>query len=201
MGNWGTTFYFMKFKSFLAAFALLACGSVSAQNATKADLSKLENQVNALYQKVAQLETNLERVISENVNLVEQLNVKTVTSCTDKNGIQWDIVKVEPVEANVVVTLRITNNSGAQRNISVDHVHDLSFAVDTNSNLANNKYFYRTGIYDVIVPNGSPINVQLTLKNVPLVTSYLSIFQFMYYDKAVNEKNIMVKFSGVHVPR
>lgn len=191
----------MKFKSFLAAFALLACGSVSAQNATKADLSKLENQVNALSQKVAQLETNLERVISENVNLVEQLNVKTVTSCTDKNGIQWDIVKVEPVEANVVVTLRITNNSGAQRNISVDHVHDLSFAVDTNSNLANNKYFYRTGIYDVIVPNGSPINVQLTLKNVPLVTSYLSIFQFMYYDKAVNEKNIMVKFSGVHVPR
>ena len=191
----------MKFKSFLAAFALLACGSVSAQNATKADLSKLENQVNALSQKVAQLETNLERVISENVNLVEQLNVKTVTSCTDKNGIQWDIVKVAPVEANVVVTLRITNNSGAQRNISVDHVHDLSFAVDTNSNLANNKYFYRTGIYDVIVPNGSPINVQLTLKNVPLVTSYLSIFQFMYYDKAVNEKNIMVKFSGVHVPR
>ena len=191
----------MKFKSFLAAFALLACGSVSAQNATKADLSKLENQVNALSQKVAQLETNLERVISENVNLVEQLNVKTVTSCTDKNGIQWDIVKVEPVDANVVVTLRITNNSGAQRNISVDHVHDLSFAVDTNSNLANNKYFYRTGIYDVIVPNGSPINVQLTLKNVPLVTSYLSIFQFMYYDKAVNEKNIMVKFSGVHVPR
>lgn len=191
----------MKFKSFLAAFALLACGSVSAQNAIKADLSKLENQVNALSQKVVQLETNLERVISENVNLVEQLNVKTVTSCTDKNGIQWDIVKVEPVEANVVVTLRITNNSGAQRNISVDHVHDLSFAVDTNSNLANNKYFYRTGIYDVIVPNGSPINVQLTLKNVPLVTSYLSIFQFMYYDKAVNEKNIMVKFSGVHVPR
>ena len=191
----------MKFKSFLAAFALLACGSVSAQNATKADLSKLENQVNALSQKVVQLETNLERVISENVNLVEQLNVKTVTSCTDKNGIQWDIVKVEPVEANVVVTLRITNNSGAQRNISVNHVHDLAFAVDTNSNLANNKYFYRTGIYDVIVPNGSPINVQLTLKNVPLVTSYLSIFQFMYYDKAVNEKNIMVKFSGVHVPR
>ncbi len=191
----------MKFKSFLAAFALLACGSVSAQNATKADLDKLANQVNALSQKVAQLETNLERVISENVNLVEQLNVKTVTSCTDKNGIQWDIVKVEPVEERVVVTLRITNNSGAQRNISVDHVHDLSFAVDTNSNLANNKYFYRTGLYDVIVPNGSPINVQLTLKNVPLVTSYLSIFQFMYYDKAVNEKNIMVKFSGVHVPR
>lgn len=191
----------MKFKSFLAAFALLACGSVSAQNATKADLDKLANQVNALSQKVAQLETNLERVISENVNLVEQLNVKTVTSCTDKNGIQWDIVKVEPVEERVVVTLRITNNSGAQRNISVDHVHDSSFAVDTNSNLANNKYFYRTGLYDVIVPNGSPINVQLTLKNVPLVTSYLSIFQFMYYDKAVNEKNIMVKFSGVHVPR
>ena len=191
----------MKFKSFLAAFALLACGSVSAQNATKADLDKLANQVNALSQKVAQFETNLERVISENVNLVEQLNVKTVTSCTDKNGIQWDIVKVEPVEERVVVTLRITNNSGAQRNISVDHVHDLSFAVDTNSNLANNKYFYRTGLYDVIVPNGSPINVQLTLKNVPLVTSYLSIFQFMYYDKAVNEKNIMVKFSGVHVPR
>ena len=201
MGNWGTTFYFMKFKSFLAAFALLASCSVSAQNATKADLSKLENQVNALSQKVAQLETNLERVISENVNLVEQLNVKTVTSCTDKNGIQWDIVKVEPVEEKVVVTLRITNNSGAQRNISVDSVHDLSFAVDTNSNLANNKYFYRNGLYDVIVPNGSPINVQLTLKNVPLVTSYLSIFQFMYYDKAVNEKNIMVKFSGVHVPR
>ena len=185
----------------MAAFALLACGSVSAQNATKADLDKLANQVNALSQKVAQFETNLERVISENVNLVEQLNVKTVTSCTDKNGIQWDIVKVEPVEERVVVTLRITNNSGAQRNISVDHVHDLSFAVDTNSNLANNKYFYRTGLYDVIVPNGSPINVQLTLKNVPLVTSYLSIFQFMYYDKAVNEKNIMVKFSGVHVPR
>ena len=189
------------YRMILLALAIIASANLSAQNATKADLSKLENQVNALSQKVAQLETNLERVITENVNLVEQLNVKTVTSYTDKNGIQWDIVKVEPVETNVVVTLRITNNSGAQRNISVNHVHDLAFAVDTNSNLANNKYFYRTGIYDVIVPNGSPINVQLTLKNVPLVTSYLSIFQFAYDDRAVNERNIMVKFSGIHVPR
>ena len=73
------------------ALAIVASANLSAQNATKAELD-------ALSQRVAKLEADLERVITENVNLVEQLNIKTVTSYTDENKIQWDIVRVEPIE-------------------------------------------------------------------------------------------------------
>ena len=201
MGNWGTTFYFMKFKSFLAAFALLACGSVSAQNATKADLSKLENQVNALYQKVAQLETNLERVISENVNLVEQLNVKTVTSCTDPNGLQWDIVSVQPTGNDVKLIMRITNNTGVERRVSVNPIAKESFAIDTNSNQQTNTYSFYEGNETLIVPHGTPFNCYVILRKVPVTTTYLSIFQFVYKDISTGERNIPVKFTGIHVPR
>jgi len=191
----------MKLRSILAAFAVMACGSVFAQNATKADLAKLESQVNALSQKVAQLEANLERVITENVNLVEQLNVKTVTSCTDRNGIQWDIVKVEPSETDVKITMRINNNTGTQRTVMVDPTSNQSFAVDTNSNQQVNKYNFYEGMENIVVPNGSPVNCWVVLKKVPVTTSYLSVFQFVYSDRSTNERNILVKFTGVHTPR
>lgn len=191
----------MKLRSILAAFAVMACGSVFAQNATKADLAKLESQVNALSQKVTQLEANLERVITENVNLVEQLNVKTVTSCTDRNGIQWDIVKVEPSETDVKITMRINNNTGTQRTVMVDPTSNQSFAVDTNSNQQVNKYNFYEGMENIVVPNGSPVNCWVVLKKVPVTTSYLSVFQFAYTDKSTNERNIPVKFSGIHLPR
>lgn len=191
----------MKLRSILAAFALMACGSLSAQNATKADLAKLENQVNALSQKVSQLEADLERVITENVNLVEQLNVKTVTSCNDRNGIQWDIVKVEPSETDVKITMRINNNTGTQRTVMVDPTSNQSFAIDTNSNQQVNKYNFYEGMENIVVPNGSPVNCWVILKKVPVTTSYLSVFQFVYSDRTTNERNIPVKFTGIHVSR
>ena len=197
----GDNINFMKLKSILAAFAIMASGSLFAQNATKADLDKLANQVNALSQKVAQLETNLERVITENVNLVEQLNVKTVTSCTDKNGIQWDIVKVEPVENEVKITMRINNNTGVEKRVSINSISDNSFAIDTNSNQSVNKYTFSEGHATIVVPNGSSVNCWVSLNRVPVTTSYFSIFQFVYKDVTTGERNILVKFTGIHVPR
>lgn len=192
----------MKLRSFLAAIAvIMACGSMFAQNATKADLAKLESQINVLSQKVSQLETNLERVITENVNLVEQLNVKTVTSCSDRNGLQWDIVKVEPTGNEVKIVMRITNNTGVERRVSVNPISDDSYAIDTNSNQQVNKYNFYEGGETLIVPHGTPFNCYVILKKVPVTTSYLSVFQFVYNDRSTNERNIPVKFTGIHLSR
>lgn len=189
----------MRIKSILAAFVVMACGSLSAQNATKAELNNLTNQVNALSQKVAQLETNLERVITENVNLVEQLNVKTVTSVTDANGIQWDIVKVVP-NANtndVVISLRITNNSGAIKKITTSNTEWVIY--DTNSNLSNNSYKCWDRI-DLKLENGIPINVPITIKNVPVTCSYLSLISGTYQMSTAIFDSFTFKFTGVHIP-
>ena len=191
----------MKLRSILAAIAIMACGSVFAQNATKADLAKLESQVNALSQKVTQLETNLERVITENVNLVEQLNVKTVTSVTDNNGLQWDIVKVQPTGNDVKIIMRITNNTGVERRVSVNPISDKSYAIDTNSNQQTNKYEFNEGNELLTVPYGTPFNCYIILRKVPVTTTYLSLFQFVYNDRSTGERNVPVKFSGIHLPR
>ena len=122
------------YRMILLALAIIASANLSAQNATKAELE-------ALTQRVARLETDLGRVITENVNLVEQLNIKKVTSMTDnKNGITFDIVKVEP-NANtndVVISLRMTNNSGAVKTITTDNTQWLAY--DSDSNKADNSY-------------------------------------------------------------
>ncbi|MBR4116206.1 MAG: hypothetical protein IKK40_09360 [Bacteroidales bacterium] len=192
----------MKFKSILAAIAILACGTVSAQNATKADLSKLESQLNALTQKVSQLETNLERVITENVNLVEQLNIKTVTSVTDANGIQWDIVKVEPnADTNdVLISLRITNNSGVKKSVFL--LGGDSYAIDSDSNQANNIYkIYNHTVNSIELENGVPVNAIVTIPGVPLTSSYLSMIQLKIQPSAFDSRNkTLVKFTGVHIP-
>ena len=191
----------MKFKSVLAAIALIACGSVSAQNVTKADLSKLENQVNALSQKIAQLEEKVERVVTENVNLVEQLNLKTVTSYADKNGMQWDVVKVEPNGTDVKIFMRITNNTGVERSVMVNPSSPNSYAIDSNSNQQVNKYLFHEGFQHIPIPHGTPVNVYVTLNRVPVTTAYLSVFQFVYNDQSTNTKDILVKFTGIHTPR
>lgn len=191
----------MKFKSILAAIAILACGTVSAQNATKADLSKLESQLNALTQKVSQLETNLERVITENVNLVEQLNIKTVTSMVDeKNGITFDIVKVEPdAKTNdVVVSLRITNNSGTVKKITFENTEWVAY--DSNSNKSDNSY-KAWEMIQIVLENGIPVNSIITFKKVPPTCSYLSIVKGLYkLDSAGLFDKFALKFTGVHIP-
>ena len=191
----------MKFKSVLAAIALIVCGSVSAQNVTKADLSKLENQVNALSQKIAQLEEKVERVVTENINLVEQLDLKTVTSFKDKNGLQWDVVKVEPNGTDVKIFMRITNNTGVQRSVMVNPSSSNSYAIDSNSNQQTNKYLFQEGYQHIPIPNGVPVNVYVTLNYVPVTTAYLSVFQFVYNDQLTNANDVLVKFTGIHTPR
>lgn len=187
----------MKFKSILAAIAILACGTVSAQNVTKADFSKLENQLNALSSKVSQLETNLERVITENVNLVEQLNIKTVTSVTDNNGIQWDIVKIEPNtdKNSVTVTLRVSNNTGNK----VQTWLRSAYALDSNSNLSDNKYKVSWPTAPV-VDNGVPLNFVITIKDVPSTCSYIALINIQYALSASSSKETSLKFTGVHIP-
>lgn len=188
----------MKIKSYLAVIAVMACGSVFAQNVTKADVDKLEGQISALSQKVAQLETNLERVITENVNLVEQLNIKTVTSVTDKNGLQWDIVKVEPnADTNdVVLTLRVTNNTGVMQKADVF----TGVAIDSNSNMNNNTYNIMIGSSNVDmskVPVNIPINFTATIQKVPTTSSYFSSVELHY---GHGSQKVFIKFTGVHIP-
>ena len=190
----------MKVKCILAAFAIMASGSLFAQNATKADLDKLANQVNALSQKVTQLETNLERVITENVNLVEQLKVKTITSATDKNGVQWDIVKVEPdaTTNDVVLSLRLTNNSGVTKYVGLGLT--IGSAVDSDSNRSNN-------VYKIVASNenpdisklaaGVPVNIKAIIKSVPSTSSYMAVVKFSY---GIGSNEAVVNFTGVHIP-
>ncbi|MBR4047304.1 MAG: hypothetical protein IKK07_02460 [Bacteroides sp.] len=190
----------MKIKSYLAVIALMACGSVFAQDVTKADVDKLENQINALSQKVAQLETNLERVITENVNLVEQLNIKTVTSVTDKNGVQWDIVKVEPnADTNdVVLTLRLTNKSGVMQKVSMGI--DIGVAVDSDSNRNNNVYVVKADNSNPVLSQFSPdipVNIQAIIKGVPLTSSHMAVIRFNY---GFGSSKVEAKFTGVHIP-
>lgn len=188
----------MKIKSYLAVIAVMLCGSVFAQDVTKADVEKLENQINALSQKVAQLETNLERVITENVNLVEQLNVKTVTSVKDKNGVQWDIVKVEPnADTNdVELTLRVTNNTGVMQKAGIY----TGVAIDSNSNMNNNTYDIKVGSSNVDmsnVPVNIPVNFTVTIQKVPTTSSYFSSVELQY---GHGTQKVIIKFTGVHIP-
>lgn len=192
----------MKLRGILTAFVVMACGSLCAQNVTKADLVKLESQLNSLSQKVTQLESNLERVITENVNLVEQLNIKTVTSVTDANGIQWDIVKVEPNSDNnnVVISLRIINNSGVKKSAFL--LAGDSYAIDSDSNQANNIYkIYNHTVNSIELENGVPVNAIVTIPGVPLTSSYLSMIQLKIKPSAFDSRNkTLVKFTGVHIP-
>lgn len=194
----------MKIKNLCAGFALLAYGSLSAQNATKTDLNSLANQVNALSAKVAQLENNLERVMTENVNLVEQLNIKTVTSVTDINNIQWDIVKVHVDSASndVMVTLRVTNH--ANKKHDADMGFDLGTAVDSDSNLTNNVYVIKGANQNAYLgelePN-LPVNIQGIIKGVPTTSSYLSLIRIEYLGRVNKTQKAEVKFTGVHIPR
>lgn len=206
----------MKLRTILAAFAVMASGSLYAQNATKADLDKLTNQVNELSQrmteleskatqfetKVAQLEADVERIVTENVNLVEQLNIKTVTSVMDKNGIQWDIVKVEPDEGNnnVILTLRLTNKSGVMQSIGTGF--NMGNAIDTNSNLANNSYNIERSNFDMDLKKiqaNVPLNFTVTIHNVPTTCTYLATINIEYTGYK-NTKDAEFKFTGVHIP-
>ena len=188
----------------------MASGSVFAQNATKAEVDKLVSQVDALSQKVSQLESKateleatIERVVTENMNLVEQLNVKTVTSCTDTHGITWDIVKVEPnADNDVNVTLRISNNSGMKKKLyCVDSGQRAteSYALDSNTNLNNNKYGVKIYIQEEF-ENGFPKNLTFSIKNVPNTCAYLSMIQLKYDELLSNKRNNTIKFTGVHIP-
>ena len=206
----------MKLRTILAAFAVMASGSLYAQNATKADLDKLTNQVNELSQrmteleskatqfetKVAQLEADVERIVTENVNLVEQLNIKTVTSMIDNNGFQWDIVKVEPDEGNnnVVLTLRLTNKSGVMQSIGTGF--NMGNAIDTNSNLANNSYNIERNNFDLDlnkIQANVPLNFTVTIHNVPTTCTYLATINIEYTGYK-NTKDAEFKFTGVHIP-
>jgi len=194
----------MKVRSIFAAIALVACGSLSAQNATKADLAKLESQVNALSQKVAKLEANLERVITENVNLVEQLNIKTLSSVTDVNNIQWDIVKVSPNAdtGDVVVTLRVTNNSGRPHKVGLGF--NIGSAVDSNSNLGNNVYYVKSADDNPDLSNlapNTPVNIKAIVQNVPNTSVYLSSLTINYSGTYGKTEKGVVKFTGVHISR
>ena len=186
----------MKLRSILAAIAVMACGSVFAQNATKAELD-------ALAQRVSKLEMDLERVITENVNLVEQLNVRTVTSFTDKNQLQWDIVKVEPNESDntVILTLRVTNTTGVIKSLQPVGTN-LGKAIDTDSNLQNNTYTVSilNGNADLrnLRPN-IPVNFMVKIWNVPLTCSYLATINLNYIGVS-STSNAEIKFSGVHIP-
>lgn len=189
----------MKLRSIFIAIAVMACGNMFAQNATKAELEKLASQVNALSQKVTQLETNLERVITENVNLVEQLNIKTVTSYTDKNGIQWDIVKVTPNsdEGIVILDIRVTNNSGSV----VNAIPFSGLAVDSNSNSGNNSYKIKIKYGNAPLDKlgvGIPVNFSVEIVGVPITSSYLSTVEIPY---SLNNslKSTTIKFTGVHI--
>lgn len=189
----------MKLRSIFIAIAVMACGTMFAQNATKAELEKLASQVNALSQKVTQLETNLERVITENVNLVEQLNIKTVTSYTDKNGIQWDIVKVTPNsdEGIVILDIRVTNNSG-----SVAYASPYTgLAVDSNSNSGNNSYIINIKSGNAPLDKlgvGIPVNFSIEIVRVPITSSYFSTVEMEYRFNHASKTTI--KFTGVHIP-
>ena len=185
----------MKFRMILAVLAIVASTGLNAQNATKAEL-------NALSQRVAKLEADLERVVTENVNLVEQLNVKTVTSVTDKNGIQWDIVKVEPNEAenDVILTLRLTNNSGVVKSIGTGF--DVGKAIDSNSNRNNNCYNVKIGNHNLNLQKiaaGVPMNLTVVIKDVPTTCVYLADINIKYLGYG-QTKDSEFKFSGVHIP-
>ena len=170
------------------ALVVVASANISAQNATKAELD-------ALSQRFAKLEADLERVITENVNLVEQLNIKTVTSYTDENKIQWDIVRVEPnKETNeVIVSLRLTNNSGLKQKVFI--YPSYSYALDSDTNRSNNKYDITETPGDLFLEHGIPVNATVKIANVPITSSYLSLVQLGY-----TLAPIYVKFKGVHIP-
>lgn len=182
----------MKFRNIFVLLAIIVCGNLSAQNVTKAE-------VDALSQRITKLEADLERVITENVNLVEQLKVKTVSSCTDENNVQWDIVRVSPNSSNnnVTLTLRVINNSGAIRNADPF----TGVAIDSNSNMDNNTYKIKIGGSNVNmqkVPVGTPINFTVTIIGVPTTSSYLSSIELTYFGKGLHET--IIKFTGVHIP-
>lgn len=180
----------MAFRNILALFTILVCGNLSAQNATKAELD-------ALSQRVSKLEMDLERVITENVNLVEQLKIKTLSSCTDANQIKWDIVKVEPnaMDNNVVVTLRLTNVSGVKKGVQ----RQFGEAIDTNSNLNNNKYrIYQESDRLELHPN-IPVNATCIIEKVPATSSYIAVMELPYYGWS-GAKHSVAKFTGIHIP-
>lgn len=187
----------MTYRNILVLLAIMVCGNIFAQNATKAELNELS-------QRVAKLEADLERVITENVNLVEQLNVKTISSVTDVNNIQWDIVKVEPnAETNdVVITFRVTNKSG--RNHHCGFGFELGSAIDTNSNLAKNVYTIKNNSSNPSLnplSSGTPINIQGTVKNVPNTSSYLASVTLDYLgNSSRGTQKAVIKFTGVHIP-
>lgn len=182
------------YRIMLLALAIIASANISAQNATKAEL-------NALTQRVAKLEADLERVITENVNLVEQLKIKTVTSMTDnKNGITFDIVKVEP-DANtndVVISLRMTNNSGTVKILTTDNTEWLAY--DSDSNKADNSYKAWDRI-EKKLEHGIPVNATVTFKDVPTTCSYLNLINGAYkVSTASIFDSFTLKFTGVHIP-
>ena len=192
----------MKLKGILAALTLLACGSISAQNVAKADFDKLENQVNSLSQELGQLKMDLERVITENVNLVEQLNIKTITSVSDKNGIQWDIVKVEPNADNndVILTLRLTNKSGSVQKMMLGF--DIGVAVDADSNRANNVYTIKSADKNADLSEFAtdiPVNIQAIIKGVPTTSTHMAVIKFTWGGLG-GVPRAEAKFTGVHIP-
>ena len=180
----------MKFKFLLLALAIVASATLNAQSVTKAELD-------ALSQRVAKLEADLERVITENVNLVEQLKIKTITSYTDENQIKWDIVKVVPneLENNVVVTLRLTNLSGVKKAVQ----RQFGQATDTNSNLENNKYEVYQEAERLELHPGVPVNATCIIKKVPTTSSYMAVVELPYYGWS-GAKHSVAKFTGVHIP-
>lgn len=186
----------MTFRNIFLLLAFMACSNLYAQNVTKAEIDELS-------QRVTKLEANLERVITENVNLVEQLNIKNVSSFTDPNQIKWDIVKVEPnAETNdVVLTFRITNNSGVVHDAGMGFT--MGSAIDSDSNLGNNVYTIKSGSGSEnlsALPSKVPINIQGIVKGVPLTSTYLAVVKLSYQGRYNKTQKAEIKFTGIHIP-
>ena len=180
------------YRMILLALAIIASVNLSAQNATRAELD-------ALTHRVAKLEADLERVITENVNLVEQLNIKPVTSYTDENGIQWEIIRVDPNRKNssVVMDIRVINTSGS---VACAYPYE-AIACDSNINLRNNTYkvdIQRGNAPFDSLPVGIPINFSIKIRDVHLSSSYLSYVGMVYSESGL--RNITVKFTNIHIP-
>lgn len=194
----------MRLKSILVAFAFLSCNGVCAQSVSKAEFDKLAGKVATLSSQVTQMETNLNRVLTENANLVKQLKLETLTSVTDENNVQWDIVRVEPEDSgnDVVITFRVTNHSDDSKHVGFGF--NLGSAVDSDSNLGNNVYVikdaYENPSLSSLAPK-TPVNIRGYIKDVPKTSSYLAVITLGYSPSERGFSECFVKFTGVHIPR
>ena len=99
---------------------------------------------------------------------------------------------------DVVISLRITNNSGAVKTITTDNTAWLAY--DSDSNKSDNSYKAWDRIQKKL-EHGIPVNATVTFKNVPTTCSYLSLINGVYeVSTASIFDSFALKFTGVHIP-